>query len=215
MDIINTFESIKQEIEKNIIKEKIEIIAISKTFPISHIKPLIDYGHTDFGENKVQETEKKWLDIKKKDPKIKLHMVGSLQSNKAKKAVELFDYIHSLDSKKLANELNKREIEKKKKLKYFIQVNLGSEDQKGGVEIPDLKELFNFCKNQTQLEIIGLMAIPPVDNKPDKYFKKISELNENLGLKKLSIGMSNDYLDAIKHGASFVRIGSAIFGKRN
>ncbi len=215
MSIITIFKSIKQEVDSTIVSEKTEIIAVSKTFPIIHIKPLIDFGHKNYGENKVQEAEMKWIDVKKNKPDIKLHMVGRLQSNKAKKAVSLFDYIHSLDSEKLALVLNKREIEQKKKLKYFIQVNLGSENQKGGVEIKDLKNFFEFCKNQTQLSVIGLMAIPPNDNNPNKHFKKIAALNKELGLAKLSIGMSNDYKEAIKNGASFVRIGSAIFGNRS
>ena len=142
-------------------------------------------------------------------------MVGRLQSNKAKKAVDLFDYIHSLDSEKLARELNKRELEKNKKLKYFIQVNFGSEDQKGGIEIEKLRDFCNFCKDQTQLSIVGLMAIPPNDKNPDKYFKKIAELNKKLNLEELSIGMSNDYKNALRYGASFIRVGSAIFGNRS
>ena len=141
-------------------------------------------------------------------------MIGRLQSNKAKKAVELFDYIHSLDNIKLAKELSKRESEKNKKLNYFIQINLGSEDQKGGIEIKDLEEFYNYCVKNLKLSIIGLMAIPPNDGKPEQYFEKISNLNKELGLKKLSIGMSNDYLLALKYNASHVRVGSAIFGKR-
>ncbi len=215
MSIINTFESIKQEVEINSVNENPNIIAVSKTFPISHIKPLIDYGHNHYGENKVQEAEKKWLEVKRDNSLLRLHMIGRLQSNKAKKAIELFDYIHSLDNEKLAIELNKRELEKNKKLKYFIQVNLGSEDQKGGIQIEKLKEFFYFCNNNTQLSIVGLMAIPPNDNNSERYFKKIAELNKDLGLKELSIGMSNDYIDALKSGASFLRIGSAIFGKRS
>ena len=213
MDIINNFNKIKQQI-KNGTSENVEIIAVSKTFSKDHIAPLIDYGHKHFGENKVQEAEKKWTDIKKLTKDLKLHMIGRLQSNKAKKAVELFDYIHSLDNIKLAKELSKRESEKNKKLNYFIQINLGSEDQKGGIEIKDLEEFYNYCVKNLKLSIIGLMAIPPNDGKPEKYFEKISNLNKELGLKKLSIGMSNDYLLALKFNASHVRVGSAIFGKR-
>ncbi len=213
MDIINNFNKIKQQI-KNGTSENVEIIAVSKTFSKDHIAPLIDYGHKHFGENKVQEAEKKWTDLKKLTKDLKLHMIGRLQSNKAKKAVELFDYIHSLDNIKLAKELSKRESEKNKKLNYFIQINLGSEDQKGGIEIKDLEEFYNYCVNNLKLSIIGLMAIPPNDGKPEKYFEKISNLNKELGLKKLSIGMSNDYLLALKYNASHVRVGSAIFGKR-
>ena len=213
MDIINNFNKIKQQI-KNGTSENVEIIAVSKTFSKDHIAPLIDYGHKHFGENKVQEAEKKCTDIKKLTKDLKLHMIGRLQSNKAKKAVELFDYIHSLDNIKLAKELSKRESEKNKKLNYFIQINLGSEDQKGGIEIKDLEEFYNYCVKNLKLSIIGLMAIPPNDGKPEQYFEKISNLNKELGLKKLSIGMSNDYLLALKYNASHVRVGSAIFGKR-
>ena len=142
-------------------------------------------------------------------------MIGQLQSNKAKKAVEIFDFIHSLDSEKLAKELCKRQKEKEKNLKYFIQINLGSEEQKGGIQINELKNFYNFCNNELKLSVIGLMAIPPNDGNPQKYFQKISDLKNEIGLKKLSIGMSNDYKLAVKYGASHVRIGSAIFGKRN
>lgn len=214
MDIINNFNLIKQEIIKTS-KNKTEIIAVSKTFPLEHIMPLLQHGHRHFGENKVQEAEKKWTLMKAKMTDLKLHMIGRLQSNKAKKAVELFDYIHSLDNEKLANELYKRQNEKKKHLRYFIQVNLGSEDQKGGVEIKDLDNFYNYCSNKLKLEILGLMAIPPNDGNPDKHFKKISDLNKNIGFKYLSIGMSADFIKAIEYGSSHVRIGSSIFGKRD
>tara|TARA_Y100000992_G_scaffold92166_1_gene59302 strand:+ start:703 stop:1350 length:648 start_codon:yes stop_codon:yes gene_type:complete len=215
MTIINSLEKIKQEIKNNSISKEVEIIAVSKTFPITHIMPLINHGHRHFGENKVQETEKKWSEIKKTVKDLKLHMVGSLQSNKAKKAVELFDFIHSLDSVKLANELSKREKQIGKNLGYFIQLNLGSEDQKGGLEINDLKSFYDHCINELNLSILGLMAIPPNDQKPEKHFKKISELNKQYNFHHLSLGMSNDYLSAIKYGASHVRIGSSIFGARS
>ncbi len=214
MNIITNFNKIKQEIKKNLVQEEIEVIAVSKTFPIDHILPLIEHGHKHFGENKVQEAEKKWSQIKKTSNNLKLHMIGRLQSNKAKKAVEIFDYIHSLDSEKLARELSKRQKEKGKSLGYFIQVNLGSEEQKGGIDVKDIKTFYNYC-NQLDLTILGLMAIPPNDNQPEKHFKKVSELNSEFNFQKLSIGMSNDYLHAIKYGATFVRIGSAIFGSRN
>ena len=215
MNIITNFEKIKQEIKNNLPQREVEVIAVSKTFSIEHIMPLIEYGHKHFGENKVQEAEKKWQEIKKTMNNLKLHMIGRLQTNKAKKAVELFDYIHSLDSEKLANELSKREKQIGKNLGYFIQINLGSEEQKGGIEIEKLKDLHHHCVNNLNLSVLGLMAIPPNDKEPEKYFKKISELNNQLKLKHLSIGMSNDYLKAIKYGATFVRIGSAIFGSRN
>ena len=214
MDIINNFNKIKQQIKNNSSQE-VQIIAVSKTFSLDHIMPLIKYGHNHFGENKVQEAEKKWSEIKKQNKEIKLHMIGRLQSNKAKKAVELFDFIHSLDSVKLANELSKREKAIKRELNYFIQVNLGSEEQKGGIEVNDLKDFYNHCKDKLNLSILGLMAIPPNDGNPGKYFEKIFNLNKDIGLKKLSIGMSNDYIQALKYEASYVRVGSAIFGKRN
>ncbi len=215
MSIINSFNKIKQEIKDNDPTLQTEIIAVSKTFSLEHIKPLIDYGHLHYGENKVQEAEKKWIALKKNISNLKLHMIGQLQSNKAKKAVEIFDFIHSLDSEKLAKELCKRQKEKEKNLKYFIQINLGSEEQKGGIQINELKNFYNFCNNELKLSVIGLMAIPPNDGNPQKYFQKISDLKNEIGLKKLSIGMSNDYKLAVKYGASHVRIGSAIFGKRN
>ena len=215
MNIITSFEKIKQKIQNNSVKNETEIIAVSKTFSLEHIKPLVEYGHRHFGENKVQEAEKKWLALKNSKSNLKLHMIGRLQTNKAKKAVELFDYIHSLDSERLANELSKRQKMIGKNLGYFIQVNLGSEEQKGGVELNDLKDFLDYCKKKLDLNILGLMAIPPNDGEPEKHFKIIFELNKQFNLQKLSIGMSNDYLEAIKYQASFVRIGSAIFGNRN
>ena len=195
--------------------DKTRIIAVSKTYPIEYIMPLVDYGHRHFGENKVQEAEKKWKKTKETVGDLKLHMIGRLQSNKAKKAVELFDYIHSLDSEKLAKELSKRQKDKGRNLSYFIQINLGSEEQKGGIEISELKEFYAYCINELNLSILGLMAIPPNDSNAQVYFRKISTLNKDYNLSQLSIGMSNDYLEAIKYGASFVRIGSAIFGSRD
>ena len=214
MNIITSFEKIKQEIKNQSINNQVEIIAVSKTFSIEHIMPLIKHGHKHFGENKVQESEKKWTELKKFNSDLKLHMIGRLQSNKVKKAVELFDYIHSLDSEKLANELSKRQNEKGKNLDYFIQINLGSEEQKGGVEINNLKNFYEYCTSKLKLSVLGLMAIPPNDNEPEKHFKKIAELNKRFNFQNLSIGMSNDYLKAIKYGASHIRIGSAIFGPR-
>ena len=214
MNIITSFEKIKQEIKINSAQNKTEIIAVSKTFSLDHIMPLVVHGHRHFGENKVQEAEKKWKELKNTID-LKLHMIGRLQSNKAKKAVEIFDYIHSLDSEKLANELSKRQNEKGKSLGYFIQINLGSEEQKGGIEVNNLKNFNDYCKNNLSLSILGLMAIPPNDNEAEKYFKKISELNKQFNFQHLSIGMSNDYLSAIKYGASYIRVGSAIFGSRN
>lgn len=215
MSIITNFEKIKQEIKDNSPQNEIEVIAVSKTFSIEHIMPLVEHGHKHFGENKVQEAEKKWQELKKSNNDISLHMIGRLQSNKAKKAVELFDFVHSLDSEKLANELSKRQKEKDRNLGYFIQINLGSEEQKGGIEISELKNFNNYCVNELNLKVLGLMAIPPNDQNPDNHFKRISELNKQFNFGYLSIGMSNDYLKAIEYGASHVRIGSAIFGSRS
>ena len=215
MNIITNFEKIKQEIKNNLPQSEVEVIAVSKTFSIEHIMPLIEYGHKHFGENKVQEAESKWKELKKSNSNLNLHMIGRLQSNKAKKAVEIFDFIHSLDNEKLAKELSKRQKEKKKSLGYFIQINLGSEEQKGGLEINDLKNFNDYCTKELSLSILGLMAIPPNDKNPEKHFKRISELNKQFNFEHLSIGMSNDYSQAIKYGASHVRIGSAIFGSRN
>ncbi len=215
MNIITNLEKIKQEIKNNLLHRDTKVIAVSKTFSLEHIMPLVQYGHKDFGENKVQEAEKKWTALKKTTNTLNLHMIGRLQSNKAKKAVEIFDYIHSLDNEKLAKELSKRQKEKEKSLGYFIQINLGSEEQKGGLEINDLKNFYDYCSKELSLSVLGLMAIPPNDKNPEKHFKKISELNKQFNFEHLSIGMSNDYLQAIKYGASHVRIGSAIFGSRN
>tara|TARA_B100001121_G_scaffold309537_1_gene336739 strand:- start:478 stop:1137 length:660 start_codon:yes stop_codon:yes gene_type:complete len=190
-----------------------KIIAVSKTFKINHIEPLINYGHLDYGENKVQEAYEKWSEIKK-NKNIKLHLIGGLQSNKVKIAVKLFDYIHSLDSEKLANKIAKQEIELKRKVKLFIQVNIGNEIQKSGISEKDLVDFFEYCKD-LKLHILGLMCIPPFDEDSTKYFIKMRELNKKIGLSELSMGMSSDYLNAIEHGSSYVRIGSDIFGNRD
>ena len=213
--IVESFKKINSNIIKLDLKKNINIIAVSKTFSIDHIKPLIDFGHTHFGENKVQEATTKWSDVKKEKPNIKLHMVGKLQSNKAKSAVEIFDYIHSLDNQKLADVLSKVQNNKNKFLKYFIQVNIGNEIQKSGISISELDDFYNYCVNEKKLEIIGLMIIPPNDNNTIKYFKIVNDLNSSLALKELSMGMSADYLEALNHGATFVRIGSSIFGERS
>jgi pyridoxal phosphate enzyme (YggS family) len=210
-DIVN---SIKLELEgqKNIIFPK--IIAVSKTFQLERIIPLIEYGHLDYGENKVQEALDKWSDIKKKNSKIKLHLIGGLQTNKVKFALRIFDYIHSVDSKKLAKKIADEQIKQNKKVKLFIQINIGNEEQKSGVSKIDLVDLFNYCKD-LNLEVVGLMCIPPVDKDPNQYFKEMNLLNHSLGLKELSMGMSSDFLKASMHSATFLRIGSAIFGKRD
>ena len=216
-ETINKLISIQENIKNSNIENRTppQIICVSKTFALSKLLPLIDFGQTHFGENKVQEAEQKWSDLKKNNKNIKLHMVGRLQTNKAKKAVQIFDFIHSVDSQKLADTLKKREEEINRRLSYFIQINLGNEEQKGGVQKNDTESFFVYCKNELKINIIGLMAIPPYNQSPEKYFNEISTLNSNLGLKHLSLGMSNDYTLAIKYKSTFVRIGSAILGQRN
>ena len=196
------------------LKPNVKIIAVSKTFELAKIKPLIDHGHDHFGENKLQEAQLKWTETIKSNKSIKLHMIGKLQSNKAKKAVDLFHYIHSLDNQRLSDVLSKAEREKNKKLNYFIQVNIGDEPQKSGISVKDLSSFFKYCTVENKLNVIGLMVLPPQDKK-DNYFLKMQNLNNSLNLKELSMGMSSDYLDALKYGATYVRIGSSIFGSRN
>lgn len=213
--IIERFNKIKLNISSSKPSQNVNIIAVSKTFPLEHISPLIKHGHNHFGENKVQEAFSKWSEFKKENSNIKLHMIGKLQSNKAKDAIKLFDYIHSLDNKKLADTLAKYQISLKKSLNYFIQINIGNETQKSGIAVSELDPFYNYCKNEINLNILGLMVIPPNDNNSEKYFKSLNELNKSLALKDLSMGMSVDYKEAIKHGATFVRIGSSIFGQRS
>jgi PLP dependent protein len=191
---------------------KANIIAVSKTFPIEKIMPVIEYGHTEFGENKVQEAIEKWSNIKK-NKKINLHLIGRLQTNKVKQAITIFDYIHSLDNQKLAKKIADEEKKQLKKIKLFIQVNIGSEPQKSGVNIENLDDLYKFSTS-LNLDIIGLMCIPPASEDPQVYFQKLKALNDKLGLKELSMGMSSDYMVAIKNHATFVRVGSKIFGER-
>ena len=205
--------SIKSNQEKTNNKNNIKIIAVSKTFEISHINPLIDYGHTDFGENKVQEAIEKWTDIKNKNNKILLHLVGKLQSNKTKLALKIFDYIHSLDSEKLANKISEEQKKIGKKPKLFIQVNIGNEDQKSGIDPNKLKSFYKYCIDR-DLDIIGTMCLPPISEDPEKYFMRMNYLNKNLGLNELSMGMSADYISAIENNATFIRVGSKIFGER-
>ena len=213
--IIERFDKIKLNIAKSNPVQKVSIIAVSKTFPLEYINPLVNYGHQHFGENKVQEAISKWSQVKKENKNLKLHMIGKLQSNKAKDAVKLFDYIHSLDSQKLADTLAKHQTSLKKNLNYFIQVNIGNEIQKSGIPVGELDQFYNYCKNEINLNILGLMVIPPNDNEPEKYFKSLNELNRSLALQELSMGMSADYLEAVKHGSTFVRVGSSIFGERS
>jgi pyridoxal phosphate enzyme (YggS family) len=190
------------------------IIAVSKTFKIEKILPLIDYGQIHFGENKVQEAVEKWTEIKKNNSKIKLHMIGRLQSNKVKSAVQIFDYIHSVDSVKLAKKILDEQKKINKKIKIFLQVNIGDEDQKSGISKSDLDTLVLYCK-EVDLDLIGLMCIPPLNLDPEIYFEEMNKLNKNFGLKELSMGMSSDFLIAIKHSSTFIRVGSNIFGKRS
>ena len=190
-----------------------KIIAVSKTFPIENILPLIDHGHLHYGENKVQEALDKWTDIKNQNNNIKLHLIGGLQSNKVKFALKIFDYIHSLDSEKLANKIADEQEKQGKKPKIFIQVNIGNEDQKSGIKKENLINFYNFCKN-LNLDIIGTMCIPPNDEKTANYFFEMKQINQDLNFKELSMGMSGDYQEAIQNKATFVRIGSKIFGNR-
>ena len=212
--IVDRFEKIKSKITSLKPDKPVNIIAVSKTFTLDFIKPLIDHGHLHFGENKVQEALSKWSEQKKINQNLKLHMIGRLQSNKAKDAVKLFDYIHSLDNQKLADALAKHQMNLNRNLKYFIQVNIGNEIQKSGIPVGELDAFYNYCVNEINLEIIGLMVIPPLDNNTEKYFKSLNELNNSLALSHLSMGMSADYTDAVNCGATFVRIGSSIFGTR-
>tara|TARA_B100002051_G_C16325626_1_gene434378 strand:- start:64 stop:612 length:549 start_codon:yes stop_codon:yes gene_type:complete len=182
---------------------------------MENISPLIEYGHLDFGENKVQEAIDKWSDIKIKNTKLNLHMVGKLQTNKVKQAVKIFDYIHSLDSIKLAKKISNEQNKIQKNLKMFIQINIGNEDQKSGIKIEELEKFYEFCTSELNLKIIGLMCLPPVSNDPSIYFEKMLKLSKSLSLKELSMGMSSDYINALKYNASFIRIGSKIFGERN
>ena len=212
--IVDSLEKIKLKISSLKPVKPVKIIAVSKTFTLDYIKPLVNHGHQDFGENKVQEATAKWLGLKKENPNIRLHMIGKLQSNKAKDAVKLFDYIHSVDNQKLADALSKHQVNLNKNLNYFIQVNIGNEIQKSGIPVGDLEAFYNYCINEIKLNILGLMIIPPLQENAEKYFKTLSELNKGLALEHTSMGMSADYIEAVKHGSTFVRIGSSIFGSR-
>ena len=204
---------------ENLIKSKVnhdklaQIIAVSKTFPIESILPLIEHGHLHYGENKVQEALDKWSDIKLKADSIKLHLIGKLQTNKVKFALKIFDYIHSLDSEKLATKISEEQIKQEKKPKIFIQVNIGNEDQKSGINKERLVDFYNFCKD-LNLDIIGTMCIPPNDDNTENYFSEMNKINQELKFNELSMGMSGDYLEAIKNNATYVRVGSKIFGSR-
>ena len=195
-------------------KKKSKIIAVSKTFPINSILPLIKHGHIHYGENKVQEAKEKWASIKNDYKHVKLHLIGKLQTNKVKYVLPLFDYIHSLDSLKLAEKISVEQEKKKFKPQIFVQVNIGKEEQKNGVLVEDLEEFLNSCKQSYDLNIIGLMCLPPNDGNSYQYFSEMKKLNEKNGLKELSMGMSEDYIAAIENGSTFIRVGSKIFGER-
>jgi len=213
---INNLISIQNTLKiGNIELNKIKIIAVSKTFPINEILPLINHGQIHFGENKVQEAIEKWQEIKQDFKHLQLHMIGKLQSNKVKFVIPLFDYIHSLDSLKLAKKIAEEQNKIKKKLKIFIQINIGNEEQKSGINEGDLEEFYNKCVNELELDIVGLMCLPPKDDNTKEYFIKMKNLAQKINVKELSMGMSNDYLDAAKHGATYLRIGSKVFGNRN
>jgi PLP dependent protein len=213
--IVDSFEKIKSKISSLKPIKPVNIIAVSKTFTLDHINPLISHGHLHFGENKVQEAIAKWSGPKKENQNLKLHMIGKLQRNKAKDAVKFFDYIHSLDNQKLADVLSKQQLNLNKKLNYFIQVNIGNEIQKSGIPVIELEAFYNYCVNEINLKIIGLMIIPPLKDNVEKHFKSLAELNRTLALEHTSMGMSADYIEAVTHGSTFVRIGSSIFGSRS
>ena len=211
LDIEN---SIKVYLNKLNINNHPKIIAVSKTFEIDKILPLIEYGHTDYGENKVQEAIEKWSDIKKNNSQVKLHMIGKLQTNKVKFAVQIFDYIHSVDSEKLAKKIASEQIKINKNIKIFLQINIGDENQKSGINKNNVNQLVAFCK-EIGLDVIGLMCIPPANADPEDYFEEMKKLNSGLDFHELSMGMSSDYLKAAKHLSTYVRVGSSIFGQRS
>jgi pyridoxal phosphate enzyme (YggS family) len=209
-DIIS---AIGKKLEEQKINSTPKVIAVSKTFKLEKILPLIEYGHLDYGENKVQEAIDKWSEIKLKKQNIKLHLIGKLQTNKVKHALKIFDYIHSVDSMKLAKKIADEQIKQNKNLKLFIQVNIGDEQQKSGIKVDQVKDLITFSK-KLNLNIIGLMCIPPVNEEPDKYFKEINILSKKFNLQEISMGMSSDYLKAVENSSTYLRIGSSIFGQR-
>ena len=215
---VQKYKDIISAIDKKLEEQKInsvpKVIAVSKTFKLDRILPLIEYGHLDYGENKVQEAIDKWSEIKKKKQNIKLHLIGKLQTNKVKHAIKLFDYIHSVDSIKLAKKIADEQFKQNKNLKLFIQVNIGNEEQKSGIKIDQIKDLITLSK-QLNLNVIGLMCIPPANEEPEKYFKEIKSLNQKFNLKEISMGMSSDYLKAVENSSTYLRIGSSIFGQRS
>ena len=213
INLINIQRNIQSSLSDLNINNQTKIIAVSKTFGVDKILPLIHHGHTDFGENKVQEAVDKWTELKKENPNVKLHMIGKLQTNKVKFAVKLFDYIHSVDNEKLARKISEEDRKTNKKTKIFIQVNIGGEDQKSGVSKNEIKKLMLYC-TEIKLDVIGLMCIPPIGKDSTFYFKEMRKLNKDFGFSELSMGMSSDYLKASEHSATYLRIGSSIFGQR-
>jgi pyridoxal phosphate enzyme (YggS family) len=217
-DTVKRYENIISTINKKLEDQKIKkfpkIIAVSKTFEMDQILPLIAYGHLEYGENKVQEAVEKWTDIKLKNPDIKLHLIGRLQTNKVKFALKLFDYIHSVDSKKLAKKIADEQLKQNKKIKIFLQINMGHEDQKSGINEDELDTLYNYC-TELNLDVVGLMCIPPANEEPKNFFKEMNLLNKKLDLLELSMGMSSDYLSAVENHSTYLRIGSSIFGQRD
>ena len=215
---VQKYKDIISAIDRKIEEQKIhytpKIIAVSKTFKIEKILPLIEYGHVDYGENKVQEALDKWSEIKLKNQNIKLHLIGKLQTNKVKHAVKIFDFIHSVDSMKLARKIADEQLKQNKNLKLFIQVNIGNEEQKSGIKVDHIQDLIIFSK-KLKLNIIGLMCIPPANEEPDKYFKEIKLLNKKFNLSEISMGMSSDYLKAVENSSTYLRVGSSIFGQRS
>ena len=219
-NVVNNLLSIQNELKIKIKKLNLnnynpKIIAVSKTFPMKDIDPLIKHGHIHFGENKVQEAVEKWSNVKNEIKNIKLHMVGKLQTNKVKYVIPLFDYIHSLDNLKLAEKISKEQTKKNKIINLFIQINIGNEKQKSGILIEELDGFYKKCTEDLGLKIIGLMCLPPNDKKSSFYFSQMQELTKSLNLKDISMGMSNDYMDAINYQTTYLRIGSKIFGERN
>ena len=205
---------VKEIIDRKQLKTSPKIIAVSKTFEMNKILHLVKHGHLHFGENKIQEAEHKWTNVKKEYKNLQLHMLGKLQSNKAKKAVQLFDYIHSLDNTKLGEKISHYEKELNKKTKLFIQVNVAEENQKSGILLNDLDNFYNYCVNDLSLNIIGLMALPPINEDPNYYFKLLYDRSKIIKLKELSIGMSGDYEKALDNYSTYIRLGTAIFGER-
>ena len=216
-NIVNNLKDIENQLNLSLGKENLlmpKIIAVSKTFPITKVMPLINVGHIHFGEDKIQEAKEKWPEIKEKFPQIKLHMLGKIQTNKVKFLIPLFDYIHSLDNLKLAEKISSEQIKKNKKLKIFIQVNIGNEQQKSGISLKELENFYDECSRNMGLDIVGLMCLPPKFDEPIKFFKKMLDLKNELNLSELSMGMSDDFIDAAKTNSTFLRIGSKIFGAR-